>query len=99
MHMGFRQQRAVVTGGESGIGKACALALGRSGAVVVLTFLHDHAAAAAVVTAIEASGGRALARQANIGEESEVDALFGAAEAALEPVRLAGGRRSLYHPR
>ena len=64
--MDFRGQCAVVTGGESGIGKACALALGRTNAPVVLTWFRDEAAADAVIREIEATGGRALARQTDV---------------------------------
>lgn len=86
--MDFQQQCAVVTGGESGIGKACALALGRSGAPVALTYFRDEAAAQGVVGEIEATGGRALARQTDVADEAAVEALFAGAEAAFGPVRL-----------
>src|SRR4051812_28619588 len=86
--MDFTQQCAVVTGGESGIGKACAQALGRSGAAVVLTYFRDEAAAMAVVHDIAAAGGVAIARQADVGDEAAVEALFSSAEAAFGPVRL-----------
>lgn len=86
--MDFAQQCAVVTGGESGIGKACALALGRAGAAVVLTYLRDEAAAAGVVGDIAAAGGKALAHQADVGDETAVEALFAAAEASFGAVRL-----------
>lgn len=79
---------AVVTGGESGIGKACAIALGRARAAVALTWFHDEAAAAVVVSEITAAGGKAIARQADVGCEADVEALFVAAEAAFGPVRL-----------
>ncbi len=86
--MDLAQQCAVVTGGESGIGKACAQALGRAGAAVVLTYFHDEAAAAEVVHAIAAAGGKAIAHQADVGDEAAVEALFSAAEAEYGPVRL-----------
>lgn len=79
---------AVVTGGESGIGRACALALGRVGHPVALTWFADEAAGGAVAADIVQAGGRALARQADVGDEAAVDALFSAAEAAFGPVRL-----------
>lgn len=79
---------AVVTGGESGIGRACALALGRSGHPVTLTCFADEVAAAAVAAAIEEAGGRALVRRCDVGLEDEVEALFLAAEEAFGPVRL-----------
>jgi glucose 1-dehydrogenase len=86
--MDFSQQCAVVTGGESGIGKACALALGGAGAVVVLTYLSNEAAASAVAAEIVSGGGRALAQQADVGDEAQVEALFAAAESSFGPVRL-----------
>lgn len=86
--MDFQQHCAVVTGGESGIGKACALALGAAGAAVALTFYRDEVAATDVVRAIEESGGRALARQTDVADEAQVEALFAAAEAEFGPVRL-----------
>ncbi|MDE2442669.1 MAG: SDR family oxidoreductase [Betaproteobacteria bacterium] len=86
--MDFGQSCAVVTGGESGIGEACALALGRSAAAVVITYFHDEEAAARVVAAIEAAGGKALAQRTDVGDEAQVDALFTAAEQAFGPVRL-----------
>lgn len=86
--MEFQHQCAVVTGGESGIGRACALALGRAGAAVTLTYFRDEAAAADVVRQVEAAGGKALARQADVADEDAVEALFAAAEQAFGPVRL-----------
>lgn len=86
--MDFASTCAVVTGGESGIGKACALALGRAHAAVALTWFHDEAAATAVVAEITAAGGKALARAADVGNEADVEALFVAAEKAFGPVRL-----------
>jgi glucose 1-dehydrogenase len=78
---------AIVTGGESGIGKACALAIGRAGTPVALTYFKDAEAAQAVVGEIEQAGGKALARQTDVGNEAEVEALFAAAEQAFGPVR------------
>jgi len=77
-----------VTGGESGIGKACALALGRMGVPVVLTYFRDEALAASVVTQIEGAGGQAIARQTDVSSEPAVDALFTAAETTFGPVTM-----------
>lgn len=79
---------AVVTGGESGIGRGCALALGQAGSPVTLTYFADKAAADAVVAAIESCGGKALAVRTDVGREDQVEALFAAAEAAFGPVTL-----------
>lgn len=79
---------AVVTGAESGIGRACALALGRAGHAIALTYFKDDAAGAATVDEIERGGGRALAQQTDVSDEAAVEALFTAAEEALGPVQL-----------
>jgi glucose 1-dehydrogenase len=79
---------AIVTGGESGIGRACALALARTGHPVALTYHTDDAAGAAVVAEIERGGGRALAQRTDVADEAAVEALFAAAEAAFGQVRL-----------
>lgn len=79
---------AVVTGGNSGIGKACALALSRAGAGVAITYHSDDQEAEEIVAAIRAFGGKAVACKADVGREEDVEALFAAAEAAFGPVRL-----------
>ncbi|WP_380872444.1 oxidoreductase [Sphingomonas sp. DBB INV C78] len=79
---------AIVTGGESGIGKACALALGKRGAAVTLSWFKDEQAGQAVTAEIARAGGRAISRQTDVGDEAAVEALFAAAEAAFGPVRL-----------
>ena len=86
--MGFAGQSAVVTGGESGIGKACALALARAGAAVTITYYSDRVAAHAVCAAAEQAGARARAVRTDVSDEAQVEALFAAAEQAHGPVRL-----------
>lgn len=86
--MDLQAAAAVVTGGESGIGRACAQALGKAGSPVTFTYFRDKAAADAVVQAIQVDGGKALAVQTDVGDEGQVEALFAAAEAAFGPVTL-----------
>ena len=78
----FNDAVAIVTGGESGIGAACAKALGAAGARVVITYFKDEAAASAVCAAI-GDATRARAVQTNVGDEDEVENLFSTAEAAF----------------
>ena len=57
---------AIVTGGDSGIGRAIALALSAAGAAVTINYNRNQAAAEAVRQQIEQGGGRALVVQANV---------------------------------
>jgi len=76
-------QVALVTGASSGIGRAIALALGRAGADVVVNYARDAQAADAVVTQLQALGRRALALQADVSREADVEAMFARAIAEL----------------
>jgi glucose 1-dehydrogenase len=67
---------ALVTGAESGIGAACAIALAQDGADVAVLFHSDAQAAGITVTAVEATGRRAIAVQADVGDEAQVGMAF-----------------------
>lgn len=69
-------QPALVTGANSGIGKAVALGLARAGADVVVNYVVDPETAEAVVHEIEAMGRRAIAIKADVGNEEQVVAMF-----------------------
>jgi glucose 1-dehydrogenase len=71
----LENRKAIVTGASSGIGKATAERLGREGASVCVNYYspEERSAAAGVVAAIEKSGGRALAIQADVGNEDDVE--------------------------
>lgn len=83
----FENQIALVTGGESGIGTACAKALGDSGARVIITYFRDEAAAQRVCQSI-GDNTRAIAVQTDVGDEDQVERLFVAAEQAFGCVSL-----------
>jgi glucose 1-dehydrogenase len=68
-----------VTGGSSGIGEACALALGAAGASVVVNYHSDADEAEQVVAAIKKWGSEAVAIQADVSREDQVQAMFGEA--------------------
>ena len=71
----------LVTGASRGIGASVARALGERGATVVVNYHERRDAADEVVSAVEAAGGRAMAVQADVADESSTAAL---ADAALE---------------
>jgi len=67
---------ALVTGGESGIGAACAVALGKAGAAVGIVYFADAAAAGKVRDSITATGAKAVIVEADVRDEAKVDAAF-----------------------
>jgi glucose 1-dehydrogenase len=72
----LKGQKALVTGANSGIGKAIALALGQAGADVVVNYVRDAEAAGQVADTIDSFGARGLAIQADVSNENEVLAMF-----------------------
>lgn len=72
-------QKALVTGANSGIGEAVALALGAAGADVAVNYVEDPAAAARVTKAIIDNGSKAIALQADVSSPEQVNAMFASA--------------------
>jgi glucose 1-dehydrogenase len=69
-------QPALVTGANSGIGRAVALGLAQAGADVVINYLTDPASAEAVAQEIIGLGRRAITIKADVSREDEVTAMF-----------------------
>ncbi|MEO9337149.1 SDR family oxidoreductase [Mesorhizobium sp. SB112] len=74
---------AVVTGSSRGIGAATARRLARDGYAVTVNYLTNAELAAQVVRDIEAAGGRAISRQADVADPAAVRALFDANDEAF----------------
>jgi glucose 1-dehydrogenase len=72
----LKGQKALVTGANSGIGKAVAIALGQAGADVVVNYVRGDEAAKEVVDAIKATGAKAYAHLADVSKEDQVQAMF-----------------------
>lgn len=70
--MGLEHKVAIVTGGDSGIGKAIALALAQAGAAVTINYHSNQDAAEAVRQQIAQGGGQALVVQGNVGSVSDL---------------------------
>jgi glucose 1-dehydrogenase len=73
---------AIVTGGDSGIGHAISLELGRQGASVTVNYHKDEASAKATVDAIQAAGGKAQAVQGDVSSVADIQKLVDAAVSA-----------------
>lgn len=74
---------AIVTGSSRGIGAATAKRLARDGFAVTVNYLTNRDLAAQVVRDIEAGGGRAIFRQADVADPDAVRALFDANQEAF----------------
>src|SRR3954469_11765466 len=72
----LKNQKALVTGASSGIGEACALALGAAGADVAVNYISDAAEAERVANRIREHGVRAFAVRADVSDEAEVEKMF-----------------------
>jgi len=70
-------QKALVTGANSGIGRAIAIALGHAGADVVVNYVSRDEEAQKVVQEIQHCGARAYAHRADVSSEAEVEKMFG----------------------
>ncbi|HVS75964.1 MAG TPA: SDR family oxidoreductase [Steroidobacteraceae bacterium] len=72
----LRGQKALVTGANSGIGRATAIALGQAGADVVVNYVTGEDRAEAVADEIRRGGVRAYAHCADVSSEDQVREMF-----------------------
>ncbi|HEY8749743.1 MAG TPA: SDR family oxidoreductase [Tepidisphaeraceae bacterium] len=72
----LKGQKALVTGANSGIGHAVAIALAQSGADVVINYFAGDEAANQVVGEAESFGVRAIAHKADVSKEDDVRNMF-----------------------
>lgn len=77
------EQVLLVTGASRGIGAATALLAARAGWSVAVNYTANARAAEEVVAQIRATGGRALAVQADVAHEDQVLAMFEQVDAGL----------------
>jgi 3-oxoacyl-[acyl-carrier protein] reductase len=88
VHLGYgiEEKVALITGASRGIGEAIAKTLAVCGALVVVHFFRGEQDARDIVKDITENGGRALAVQADITNETAVAAMFEKIESSLGPV-------------
>src|SRR6266496_5143513 len=84
--MSMTGQTALVTGSSRGLGRAIALRLARDGAAVCVNYVARVREAQAVVDEIRASGARAIAVRADIGDPAQVQELVHRTAVELGPV-------------
>jgi len=75
-HQPLKGQKALVTGANSGIGESVARHLAAAGAFVVINYVTHPEAAEEIVASITAAGGTAMALQADVSKEDQVQAMY-----------------------
>jgi len=88
---------ALVTGGSRGIGCASAVALAQAGCDVAVNYLQAADSAQQVVEQVEELGRRALAIQADVSNEQEVERLVAETRAALGPIDILVNNAGIVH--
>ena len=83
MQIDLSNKVALVTGGARDIGRAIVLKLAESGASVVINYYSSAGSANALVTEVEAKGGKAIAVRADVSSKADVDRLIAAAREAF----------------
>ncbi|AZI41497.1 glucose 1-dehydrogenase [Deinococcus psychrotolerans] len=76
MDITLNNQRALVTGANSGIGEAVVRGLAASGARVVVNYVSHPEAADKIVQDIQAAGGEAFSVLADVSDPAQVAAMF-----------------------
>jgi glucose 1-dehydrogenase len=91
-------RRALVTGGDSGIGHSTAFELAAHGAAVAINHVGDDTTARAMAEAIEAAGGRAVTVQMDVSQEADVQRAFAKAKEALGGLDLLVNNAGIQEP-
>ena len=68
---------AIITGGDSGIGRACAVLFAREGAEVALVYLEETEDARITASAVEGEGKQALLIRGEVGDKAFCDNVVG----------------------
>ncbi len=65
----LKDKVALITGGDSGIGRAVAVAMAREGAKIAIVYLEEHKDADETIAAVEREGSRAIKVAGDVGDE------------------------------
>ena len=96
--MDISGRRALVTGGNRGIGRAIGVALAGAGVDIAFCYRSREEDARATQTAIEALGRRCVVRRADVSNADEVRSLVAHVEAALGAVDILVNNAGLIRP-
>jgi 3-oxoacyl-[acyl-carrier protein] reductase len=86
MKQSTTKRTALVTGASRGLGRAIALELGASGNNVVVNYFNGRSAANDLCQQIQGLGVQAMAIQADVRDEAQIEAMVAQATNALGPI-------------
>lgn len=89
---------ALITGGDSGIGRAVAIAYAKEGADVVVLYLNEHGDAEETKRLVEEAGGRCLTIAGDIGDEAFCRDAVSRAVAAFDRLDILVNNAAEQHP-
>src|SRR6187401_2970859 len=87
---------AVVTGASKGIGAAIAKHLAAEGAAVVVNYSSSKEGADRVVNEIKSKGGKAIAVQANVARQADIERLFAETKQAFDQLDILVNNAGIY---
>src|SRR5215468_9577955 len=87
---------AIVTGASKGIGASIAQHLAAEGAAVVVNYASSKEGADRVVAEITGKGGRAIAVQANVAKQEDIQRLFAEAKKAFGQLDILVNNAGIY---
>jgi len=87
---------AVVTGASKGIGASIALHLAAEGASVVVNYASSKAGAEKVVAEIKKKGGKAIAVQADVAKQADIQRLFAETKKEFDKVDILVNNAGIY---
>lgn len=90
---------ALITGGDSGIGRAVAIAFAQEGADVAIAYLNEHRDAAKTKQLVEAEDRRAVTLAGDIGDPENCLELVRMAKKALGPINILVNNAAEQSPR
>jgi 3-oxoacyl-[acyl-carrier protein] reductase len=91
-------KRALITGGNTGIGRAVALAYAAEGADVAIAWIDREPEARSLVAEIEALGRRAMALRCDVTAEKDVVAAFAAVATAWDGIDIVVSNAGIQRP-
>ena len=92
----LKDKVAIVTGASKGIGASIAKHLADEGAAVVVNYASSKDGADRAVAEITRQGGKALAVQANVAKQADVERLFSEAKKAFGPLDILVNNAGIY---